>query len=233
MCAGPADLRDRVAILVCRTGQESTFIKPAHGRKGTGCEWLNVKRFPVGDPEISDIWHRVVQGTYLFQECITQHPEMDQIYPSSINTVRIDTYLPENKEPEVISARLRFGAGGAVVDNSSQGGGSVGIELETGRLRSVAFRGLEHGAATLTRHPDTGVLFGDFTMPHFEEVKQLARDCARAIPNTLVGWDIAVTPDGPTVIEGNWRYNIPRQQMACGGFRANPVFRKVLDRYGL
>jgi hypothetical protein len=45
----------------------------------------------------------------------------------------------------------------------------------------------------------------------------------------LVGWDIAIVEHGPILIEGNSDYDIAASNLAYGGYRTNPVFRKVLN----
>lgn len=44
----------------------------------------------------------------------------------------------------------------------------------------------------------------------------------------MVGWDVAIGPSGPILIEGNSNYDNTGNDQADGGYRANPVFRKAL-----
>ncbi len=44
----------------------------------------------------------------------------------------------------------------------------------------------------------------------------------------IVGWDVGIGETGPVMIEGNSDYEITGNDIADGGYRANPVFRKVL-----
>ena len=44
----------------------------------------------------------------------------------------------------------------------------------------------------------------------------------------IVGWDVGIGETGPVLIEGNSDYEITGNDIADGGYRANPVFRKVL-----
>jgi hypothetical protein len=53
----------------------------------------------------------------LVQETLIQHPILNAINPLSINTIRIDTYQPFNRETRVIAACMRFGRARSVVDN--------------------------------------------------------------------------------------------------------------------
>ena len=56
----------------------------------------------------------------------------------------------------------------------------------------------------VARNPLTGVEFEGFQVPFFEEAKQLALDAAACLPGIrIIGWDIAITPDGPEIVEVN------------------------------
>ena len=65
------------------------------------------------------------------------------------------------------------------------------------------------------KHPDTNIQFSDFLVPQFEEAKQL---CIKAhkVFNSIhsIGWDVAVTENGPCLIEGNDNWEISMMQ-AC------------------
>jgi len=44
----------------------------------------------------------------------------------------------------------------------------------------------------------------------------------------LVGWDVAIGPESPVLVEGNSDYDIATSDLSYGGYKANPVFQKVL-----
>ena len=58
-------------------------------------------------------------------------------------------------------------------------------------------------------HPVTGTAFVGFQLPMWDEVLATVRSIARKaylLPQChYLGWDVALTPDGPAVIEGNWQ----------------------------
>ena len=54
------------------------------------------------------------------------------------------------------------------------------------------------------KHPDTGITFIGYQIPMLPEAIALAKKAAMVIPQMRhVGWDIAITPDGPVIVEGN------------------------------
>jgi hypothetical protein len=53
-------------------------------------------------------------------------------------------------------------------------------------------------------HPTTGAPIRGKRLPCWDEVKQLAVRAHGAFrPRVLIGWDIAITNEGPVIIEGN------------------------------
>ncbi len=53
-------------------------------------------------------------------------------------------------------------------------------------------------------HPDTGESIVRFHIPYYKEAVDFVKNLALVRPDVgYVGWDIAITPDGPTLIEGN------------------------------
>ena len=58
-----------------------------------------------------------------------------------------------------------------------------------------------------TRHPASGAYLPGFQIPFWPELIACVRRAMDRVPGMgYVGWDIAVTPDGPELIEGNWHW---------------------------
>jgi hypothetical protein len=83
--------------------------------------------------------------------------------------------------------------------------------MEKGTLLPAIFMGSHnYGIQALASHPDTGVLFSGFAIPRWHDACALAVSAARQFaPIRTVGWDIAITPTGPVVVEGNFTYDPP------------------------
>ena len=57
-------------------------------------------------------------------------------------------------------------------------------------------------------HPLTGIPFMGFQVPLWDEALDMVRKAARKAYGYnchWIGWDVAITPDGPALIEANWR----------------------------
>lgn len=75
------------------------------------------------------------------------------------------------------------------------------MDPETGKIISPA---TDDYFNVYDRHPDTGVEFVGYQLPMVPEAIALAKEAAHEIPQVAhVGWDMAITPTGPAIIEGN------------------------------
>lgn len=55
-----------------------------------------------------------------------------------------------------------------------------------------------------THHPDSGILFKSIQVPFLQQAIELVKSAARSIPAIRwIGWDLAITPQGAVLIEGN------------------------------
>ena len=181
---------------LCQDGK-TVFAKPISNFGGTGVEKIT----PDSDTDFEALYNRLMEGgQYLVEEAVVQHPELSSLCPSSVNTLRIVT-LNLRGEPHFLYALLRVGSGNNHVDNISSGGMYTLISKE-GILKFPAF--CDKTGLYYNRHPVTGTEFCGFNVPMFSEAVQLCLDAALVKPGlAYIGWDVAITTDGPVLIEGN------------------------------
>lgn len=170
---------------------------------------------------------------FVLEKVIEQHPDIGKIYAHSVNSLRIITYLTKDNHPKVFRTRMRLGRRGNLVDNVSQGGISASIDKESGTI----INGLSLTAgedSSFTEHPDTGVRFTGVKIPHWDQVLELCRKAAGAMPlQRFVGWDIAVGPEGPVLIEGNSSgVEVAYDQLGNKGFMTDE-FKSDMLEYGI
>jgi hypothetical protein len=181
------------------------FCKQLAGLKGEGAFRLRIAGGKIysGAQELTVAQlQKKISGKSLWQERVEQHPDMSRLNASSVNTMRILTFN-NNGRVELFSAALRIGGNNRTVDNWNAGGIAVAIDLETGMLREEGFAKPDHGGRT-TRHPETGVVFLGYQLPFFKESVDMVCRLHRYLYGIhSIGWDVAVTPDGPILIEAN------------------------------
>lgn len=157
---------------------------------------------------------------YVIQDFVYQHPEFAQIAPSSLNTIRVET-VRWGRKTNIHYALARFSAReGANVDNATQGGTFVGIDIERGVLKEYGeYFKFENGAHERF-HPISGIEYKDFPIPYWNEVVELVEKLHPLFYGMVsVGWDIAITENGPIVLEGNTSPCSKMAQMANGGLK--------------
>jgi hypothetical protein len=138
----------------------------------------------------------------LVEEFIVQHPEMNRLSPSGVNTVRIFTQLDRNDEVVILGCRQRISVN-SPVDNLAAGNNVAAIDENTGVIYSKAIYS-DITKEPVEYHPVTGVKILGFHVPFWKEVLQLVKDAALLHKqNRSIGWDIVITENGPGLIEGN------------------------------
>ena len=178
-------------------GQEAIFAKINHGSCGNGVEKLYVKDFESPAAMLDYIREKKL---VVLEHVQAQHPDMARLHPQSVNTMRICTDLVDG-QVHIAYITLKMGRGGGVCDNSGQGGILCRVDIDTGKICSPA---TDDYFNVYDRHPDTGIPLVGYQLPMIEEAKAMACEAAREIPEVgHVGWDMAIGPDGPAIIEGN------------------------------
>lgn len=164
----------------------------------------------------------VASGETLVEELLLQHPEMARLYPGSVNSLRVVTYLDPDGEVHVLAAVLKIGNGG-VIDNFSSGGMYTMLGDDGRALHAAA----DEEAHAYETHPLTGVRITGFQVPLYDEVLALVDRLARRVPELpYIGWDIAITPERPVVIEGNHNTGVFQSKPTVSGIRQG-----LLPRY--
>jgi hypothetical protein len=138
----------------------------------------------------------------LVEHFVEQHPVLAAMSNAGLNTVRIITQINRSGTVDVLGARLRLTVD-QPIDNLAAGNIACRIDLETGTVVGPAVYS-DPMKAPVDAHPITGVVLHGQPIPFWEETVQLCRDAALHNPaNRSVGWDVAITQDGPSLIEGN------------------------------
>ena len=205
---------------------DDLICKPLEGSSGVGIE-RHTKEEWRGREEafLQELRDKKIG---IVEERVIQHPKMAEMCPTSVNTIRIATLLGDKKQG-IVYAFLRIG-NGKVMDNVDCGGMAARIDLESGKLLTV---GADKAGNTYTKHPITGTDIIGFTIPYWEEAKKMCLDAAQKVPQMrFVAWDVAITPNGPTFIEGNSFPSHAVPQFAAhypDGIGILPEFRKFID----
>lgn len=211
--------------MLCRY-HDQLIGKPLEGSSGQGIQKYVADDWKEGPKAF--LQKMLNDGIGILEEIVVQHEKMASLCPTSVNTCRIATLLGD-KQQGIVYAFLRIG-NGKVMDNVDCGGMAARIDLKSGRLLTV---GADKQGNTFTKHPMTNTSIIGFTIPYWEEAKAMCMEAAAMIPQMrFVAWDVAITPDGPTFIEGNSFPSHAIPQFAAhypDGIGILPEFEKFID----
>jgi hypothetical protein len=162
------------------------------------------------------------QDDYIVQAIVKQHPDLNLVHESSLNTIRIAALLMDDGV-HILSSCLRMGTGDARVDNGTAGGISCGI-MEDGTIADYAYT--YYTGDKFDTHPQ-GLVFKGFKVPSYDKAVQLVKKAHPMVGHfRLISWDIAVDEDGDALlIEANMRNGgINLHQFSNG-----PMFGELTD----
>ena len=174
------------------------FIKYIAGSLGTTVYYIENYNDLISIP-------RLKRYTWVLEKKVVQHPTMASLNPNSINTLRVVT-VRNGTSIDIFECWLKASIGDSHTDNVHSGGVCI-LVGEDDRLQGEA-RQLLTGKA-FSKHPLSGVKFSEFTVPFWDAVKDLVVNAHRHLYNVhSVGWDVAITPYGPLLIEGNSKWDM-------------------------
>ena len=184
------------------------IIKPINGFNGNGIFILN---YMEGLERIKQVYDFFQDNECVIEEVLQQDGWLHELNPGTLNTMRINV-INYNGEFEIQNAILRSGQGFTVTDNICAGGVVAAIDLNTGMIISK-FCDLMN--REVLEHPLTNTVILGRVIPNWEEVKRVAVEAAKMIPDVIYSsWDIAVIKKGEiAIVEGNSYGNFNIQQI--------------------
>lgn len=216
------------------------FVKPSNGSHGEGA-------FSVVVSDSTLRWCGRV-GSYkdFFEYCVlalqhtralivqskvfNHHRIREFTRAKGLSTVRVVT-VRNGANIDVIGACLRLAVGDVEIDSFLHGANGnllAAVEVESGAL--ITGRGSNSRAwpkmADVIRHPGSGMPIVGFHLPFWNEVIALVSKAHESIEFLhTVGWDVAITDNGPLIIEANWRYDIDILQVAY-----KTGYKRIIDQ---
>lgn len=173
---------------------KKVVYKPLDGNGGIGIKILNVEE--KGLDAIYEELRALQRG--VVESFVVQHKDMASLAPGSVNTIRIVT-IGNEENADIAYVSVRVGSGKSIVDNFTEGGMVAGADLETG---TIVTPGVTVDGIVFEEHPETGVKFRGFKIPYFEEAIELVEEATKTIAG-YIGWDVAISENGPMLIEAN------------------------------
>lgn len=212
---------------------DDLFIKPRVGARGEGTmRWRRVATNQYQDNTgCLQPWVAVVealatasrQQAYLVQPCLDNHTAIAPLSPEALATVRLVTGRPPAGTPEAVAATFKMAWHPDIINTH---GLNSPIALETGRLgRAYSYDPICPGYDV---HPVTGALITGLLLPDWAATLALAQRAHHLFPGyVFLGWDVALTPAGPLLLEGNHSWDVVTVQKPQGSPLGQSRFAEI------
>ena len=228
LCKKFSSVSDVLSIFLSYLEQRiSFFLKKSNSEGGEGIYKVSLNNL---DEVIKCIYPDLQKHSYRAEETIYQHPLLSKVNPNSVNTLRVVTHKDINGKITIPVCILRFGINNTVVDNASLGGAFVIYDCCNERFDKYAHSFFKYGGKTYYKHPKTSFVFEGASLPYTKEVICLVKKGAELLKNKIIGWDIAITKDGPMVVEANDRPHLTFLQIGCKGFMRSKIFEEIYNK---
>jgi len=189
---------DLIAKKLLNNESGKIVLKSSDGQCGEGIDIINLDN--INKEKLIEKLHKTEND--LIEEYIVQHDELMKLSPSGLNTVRIFTQLNKKDEVEILGTRLRITVN-SYIDNLAAGNIAAPINEKKGIVEGPAVYS-DITKYDEIKHPITGIEIVGFQVPYWSESMQMVKEAALLYPqNRSIGWDVAITNDGPELLEGN------------------------------
>lgn len=206
---------------VCNNMKEAIIKPTINSCQGRGVQLFTTENGKLNDGTSIEDFLDGYGEDYIIQERVRQHPFLNSLNESSLNTMRILT-LRVGNEVKILCTAIRVGGKGSITDNGYGGGFCTGID-EKGQLKPHGYR------LTTGEHIEqlqNGIKLEGLVIPHYEKVIAKAKELALTLPYLrIIGWDFTIDKNNePVFIEMNTLPGIYIMQL-CGG----PVFGDMTE----
>ncbi|RYH03997.1 hypothetical protein EU805_01090 [Salipiger sp. IMCC34102] len=172
----------------------------------------------------------VADNAYVVQRVLDNHAAL-QPFASALGTVRMVNLVGDDAV-HCPAAVIKLPQGDNISDAFWRPGNlACDIDVETGRIRTVALRGIE--TQFLQDHPETTGLMG-MELPFWSELREMNERAARLFgPIRYQSTDIAITDEGPVVVELNYGGGFDLPQYASGRGLLTAEVRSFFESCGV
>lgn len=206
---------NQLARLLRDSGKKSFVIKPstdsAHGEGVTICRELIEENEQLVICK-TDGTHVPLQNflgntPLLFETLIPQTGQFSDFNSSSLNTVRIMTALYPDNSVKVFAGFIKIGRKGSDIDNAGNGGNiDCGVNVDNGQLYNAIQFNSWKDICKIDMHPDSQKHLEGIYIENWDLIKEQLKHFQGLIPQLkTIGWDVAITENGPVIVEiNNW-----------------------------
>ena len=221
---------DLVSVLriLKKKGVQSCVIKTTESSHGDNVWVINAIEYKDNDAVMTRFDGETLllssvlgYDALIFEGVVHQTKQFAAFNQSSVNTVRFMTTLYPDGSAQVIATFIKIGRAGKCVDNAGGGGNvDVCVDTETGEIKyAIQYDGWRN-IKEIENHPDSGNQLNGVVIENWQAIKEEVKRFQQAFPYCkAAGWDIAITDEGPVVIEVNDFWDRTGQYFIRRGWR--------------
>jgi hypothetical protein len=225
---GAAALRDRDSLAsFLRLAPVPYFGKPVTGMYSDGA--IRISGYRADDDTLLTDGGRALKTAdvaaaidefrddgYLIQAVLHPHESIGAVCGDRLATVRVILFLT-SEGSKIYRTVWKIPGGDSIADNFWRTGNMLAdVDPDSGRVRRIV-TGTGAERTELSRHPMSDADLIGLTLPDWIELKALSLSAAHIFPGVrLQAWDVALTDNGPLLMELNigGDFNLP--QLASG-----------------
>lgn len=218
---------EALAIETCNQTRSAFIIKPTvDSGKGKMVKKFTVENddTTIDDLKLIDVF-KLYKKDFIVQQVVEQSAKLSALNASTLNTIRVVSYLNKAGEVCVLRTYLRIGKPGSDTDNISIGGIACAIR-GNGFLHPKGYTNRVGGGKVALMETPSGIVLEDYQIPNYSGVIKMAEEMHPIVPLfKIISWDIGIDiNDMPILIEYNTFYQSLNMQMFTG-----PLFGEYID----
>ena len=225
--AGVPVLQNKSALadFLSQSSNIPVFCKPVTGVYSIGA--FRIDAFDGGTAVINDRWEKSIDEIaqyfekfgkkgYLLQRPLSPNKKLLPTTGNSISTLRFFLRM-DGGTPHLMRCVLKVPAKGEVADNFWHPQAQLcAIEIESGKISAIISNDDGKRFSTGADNRGAGLTTG-FEIPDFQATKKLLAKAAGHFPGIRTqSWDIAITKNGPVLMELNFGGDLGLVQLAHG-----------------
>ncbi len=210
-------------FFLCENKQSDIFIKPVSGMAGRDCYLLkktddsfmlsSAYLMLNGYSTIENYMKNITEKeTYIAQQRLTNHKHISNITNSNLASCRINTYKNQDNNVSVHFAIFKMPVGNSIISNLS---GSIiaPVVIKDGEIGKAI--SIKRPFEQIEYHPQGKGKIPGTILPFWKEAKEICLKAHQSfLDTTFIGWDIAFTPNGIKLLEGNIGWGVEEWQLS-------------------
>lgn len=150
---------------------------------------------------IEEFYEKLKNERLFLEEYVAQH-KISDIAPNSINTIKIITFAYDGKS-EILFAYMELSDKKTLINDFQKSSLAILVDMDTGLLGGEA---CNKQCKSIEKHPKYNIQFDGFQIPNWNKVKKLVLESSLESRHIhVVTWEVAITDNEVTLIDGNPR----------------------------